>query len=97
MNYITTNIRFEEEQYHDLKQEALNKKKSLSALVRDRVGGKDRKRSKTEVEKLMAELRETAKENARYSNKDQDLVSFIRKMRDNRYGKNWHKNKTHYR
>ncbi|OGY11044.1 MAG: hypothetical protein A3F61_00295 [Candidatus Blackburnbacteria bacterium RIFCSPHIGHO2_12_FULL_41_13b] len=82
MNFITTNIRFEAEQYHELKQEALNKKKSLSALVRDKVGTKNRKRSKAEVAKIMTETRKLAERN-RGAFKGLSGVEIIREMRDN--------------
>ncbi len=82
MNYITTNIRFEEEQYRELKQEALNKKKSLSALVREKVGTKNRKRSKAEVARIMAATDRIAKQNVN-AFKGLSGVEIIREMRDN--------------
>ncbi len=44
-NYITTNIRLLEEDYSRLKEEAFRKRKSLSAVIRDKVSKKkvDRK------------------------------------------------------
>lgn len=40
MNYITTNIRLPEEDYFRLKEEAAKRRKSLSAVIRERVGSK---------------------------------------------------------
>lgn len=82
MAYITTNIRFEAEQYHELKQEALNKRKSLSALVREKVGAKKKKRSKEDVAKLMAELSEIAKKGNMFKG-NKTAVEVVREMRDN--------------
>lgn len=82
MAYITTNIRFEEEQYHELKQEALNKKKSLSALIRDKVGAKKKKRSKKDIAKLMVELSEIAKRGNMFKG-NKTAVEVVREMRDN--------------
>lgn len=82
MNYVTTNIRFEEGQYHELKQEALKNRKSLSALVREKIGTKNKKRSRAEVEKLMAEVRFYAQKNRNMFGK-KTSVQVVREMRDN--------------
>lgn len=82
MVYITTNIRFEEEQYQELKMEAARTRKSLSALVRERVGTKNKKRSIKEVAKLMAELREVAKDGNKFIG-DKTAMEVVREMRDN--------------
>lgn len=39
-SYVTTNIRLPEEDYVRLKQEALKKRKSLSAVIREKIGVK---------------------------------------------------------
>lgn len=39
-NYVTTNIRLTEEDYLRLKAEAASKRKSLSAVIREKVGSK---------------------------------------------------------
>lgn len=39
-NYVVTNIRLPEEDYLRLKEEAFKKRKSLSAVIRDKVSGK---------------------------------------------------------
>lgn len=45
-NYVTTNIRLVEEDYLRLKEEAFKKRKSLSAIIREKVGSKKKKSSK---------------------------------------------------
>ncbi len=82
MNYITTNIRLPEEDYFRLKEEAFRKRKSLAAVIRDKVGSRNEKRSEVEIAKIMAETRKIAKENAKYL-KGVDGVKIIREMRDN--------------
>lgn len=79
-NYVTTNIRIEEEDYLRLKAEAAKKRKSLSAVIREKVKGKVR--SKAEVEKFMTDIKRHGKENAKYL-KGLDGVRIIREMRDN--------------
>lgn len=79
MNFITTNIRFPEEDYFRLKEEALKKRKSLAALIRDRVTPRKRAES---AEKILQELRKHAAENAKYL-KGIDGTKIIREMRDN--------------
>lgn len=39
-NYVVTNIRLPEEDYLRLKEEAAKKRKSLSAIIREKVGSK---------------------------------------------------------
>ncbi len=65
MNWITTNIRFPEDLYMELKIEAARLRKSISAIVRERVAKKKVEKKKN-VEKMMGELDELAKENAKY-------------------------------
>lgn len=79
MNYITTNIRLPEEDYLRLKEEAFNRRRSLAALIRERVAPRKKVKS---TEKLMQELRKHAEENAKYL-KGIDGTKIIREMRDN--------------
>ena len=51
-NFITTNIRLPEEDYIRLKEEALRKRKSLSAIIREKVGSR-KLTSKEYAEKLL--------------------------------------------
>lgn len=81
-NYVTTNIRIPEEDYLRLKEEAAKRRKSLAAVVREKIGTRERGRSKAEVAKFMANLDKLAKENAKYL-KGTDGTKIIREMRDN--------------
>lgn len=53
-NYVTTNIRFYEEDYLRLKEEAAKKRSSLSAIVREKINKKNKKKLSREeyLEKL---------------------------------------------
>lgn len=79
-NYITTNIRLPEEDYLRLKEEAFKKRKSLSAIVREKLKIKKEKRSEAEVKKFMKDLDKLAKENAKYT-KGFDSVKALREIR----------------
>lgn len=81
-NYVTTNIRISEEDYLRLKEEAAKRRKSLAAVVREKIGTKEETRSKAEVAKFMAKLDKLAKENAKYL-KGTSGVRIIREMRNN--------------
>jgi hypothetical protein len=45
MNWITTNIRLPEDLYMDLKMDAAKNRKSVAAVVRDRLGAKKEKQN----------------------------------------------------
>lgn len=81
MNYVTTNIRIPEEDYLRLKLEAANKRKSLSAIVREKIGVRDQMSSKTAVEKLMTETRKLAAHNAKVL-KGWDSLKALREIRE---------------
>jgi hypothetical protein len=51
-NYVTTNIRLPEEDYLRLKEEAAKKRKSLSAIIREKVS-KNKKPSREEYRKIL--------------------------------------------
>lgn len=78
MNYVTTNIRLPQEDYLQLKEEAFRQKRSLAALIRDKIT--PRKNIKSS-EKLISRIRKHAKENARYL-KGISSVDIIRQIRD---------------
>lgn len=80
MNYVTTNIRIPEDDYLRLKEEAAKKRMSLAAIVREKIGTQKRKKSPAEVARLMKELDEVAKENAKYT-KGFDSVKALREIR----------------
>lgn len=81
MNYITTNIRLPEESYLKLKEEAARKRKSLAAVVREKLGVK-KVRSAAEIEEFMRGLNETARTLGKKLKKF-DSVKAIREMREN--------------
>lgn len=80
MNYVTTNIRISEEDYLRLKAEAAKKRKSLAAVIREKLKIERQTRSKDEVEKLLAETEALAKKNAKHL-KGFDIVKALREMR----------------
>lgn len=65
MNYITTNIRISEEDYLRLKAEAAKTRKSLSAVIREKIGGMEQKYSLDRTEALLQELDEVADKNSK--------------------------------
>lgn len=82
MNFVTTNIRLPEEDYLKLKNEAAKRRKSLAAVIRERISARpDGFRSAEEVKKIMDDLRKHGRENAQYL-KGLDGVQIIREMRD---------------
>ncbi|MCL4360218.1 hypothetical protein M1555_03130 [Patescibacteria group bacterium] len=81
MNYVTTNIRFPEDIYLALKEEAAKKRLSLSAVVREKVGAGDTRRSKAEMTRLTSRLDTTAKALGDKL-KGFDAARAIRKMRE---------------
>ncbi|MBI3577762.1 hypothetical protein HY086_07030 [Candidatus Gottesmanbacteria bacterium] len=83
MNYVTTNIRFPEDVYLQLKAEAARKRMSLSAVVRKRVAGDRPVRSRAEVAKMLAEIDKTAVYLGRKL-RGFDATAAIRQMREER-------------
>lgn len=81
MNYITTNIRLPEEDYLKLKIEAAKKRKSLAAVIREKVGVEDKTFSKSKVEKFMRELDQIAESNTKKL-KGWDSLKALREIRD---------------
>lgn len=81
MNYITTNIRLPEESYLKLKEEAFKKRKSLAAIIRERINVNEGKRSKAEIDRFMRERDQLAKKLGKKL-KGFDSVKAIREMRE---------------
>lgn len=81
MNFVTTNIRLPEEEYLKLKAEAAKKRRSLAAIIREKVGIKDKAFSKNRVEKFMQELDKIAENNAKKL-KGWDSLKALREIRD---------------
>jgi hypothetical protein len=81
MKWITTNIRFPEDMYMDLKMEAAKKRTSVAEVVRNKIEAKNKKKKKINVEKFMQELKEIAKMNDR----ENPGISFSEKLIEMRY------------
>jgi len=81
MNYITTNIRLSEEDYFRLKGEAAKQRKSLSALIREKVSTSS-VRSNKDIKKILSDLDIIAARNAKKL-QDTNGTSLVRKMRSN--------------
>jgi len=81
MNYVTTNIRLPEEDYLRLKGEAAKKRRSLAAVIRERLGIEDNLRSKEEVGTLL-EARDRAAKLLGEKLKNFDVVVALREMRE---------------
>ena len=83
MNWITTNIRFPEDMYMDLKMEAAKKRKSVAEIVRQKVSKKktQSKSKKANVEKIMYDLDKLARENDKYVPKGKNFSDLLIEMR----------------
>lgn len=81
MNYVTTNIRLSEDDYLRLKAEAAKKRKSLAAIIRERLGTKEKVRTKDAVRKIL-EARDKEAKILGKKLKDFDIVSALRQMRE---------------
>lgn len=79
MNYVTTNIRISEEDYLRLKVEAAKKRKSFSAMVRERLTVQN-KHSELKVSNLWKRRGRVAA-NLGKKLKDFDIVKALREMR----------------
>lgn len=79
MNYVTTNIRIPEEDYLRLKIEAAQKRKSLSAVVREKLTSQS-SHSKIQVDSLW-ERRSRVSARLGRKLKDFDIVKALREMR----------------
>jgi len=79
MNWITTNIRFPEDVYMELKLEAARQRRSVADIVRERVTKKNTPGKKS-LNRLMKELDRLATETAR-QNKGIDFTKGLIEMR----------------
>ena len=80
MDYITTNVRFDKEDYMRLKAEAARNRKSFSAIVREKVKNPKKNRSKAKVAKFLAKNDRLAREMGKKL-KGFDIVKALREMR----------------
>lgn len=78
MNYVTTNIRISEEDYLRLKAEAARRRKSFSAVARERLSQNNH--SKVKVRNLW-ERRDRVAARLGRKLKDFDIVKALREMR----------------
>ncbi len=81
-SFITTNIRLPEEDYLRLKSEALQKRKSLSAIIREKISNETTLRSPNEVEKILRKL-DLQTKRIRNKLKGVDGTQIIREIRYN--------------
>ena len=79
MNYVTTNIRIPEEEYLKLKAEAAKRRKSLAAVIREKIMTEEQP-SQAEVDKMMADLDKIATRNAKKL-KGWDSLKALREIR----------------
>lgn len=79
MNYVTTNIRIPEEDYLRLKAEAAKRRKSFSAVARERLTFQNNY-SKVKAQKLWQERSQVAAKLGKKL-KDFDIVKALREMR----------------
>lgn len=85
MNWISTNIRFPEDQYRKLKIKAAKERKSLAKIVRESTAQtvseqKPKKRIK-DVDKFMKELEQLGRSISKEVGKDFDSVKALREIR----------------
>lgn len=83
MNYVTTNIRFTEDIYLQLKEEAAKTRMSLSAVVRKKVDADSVNRDRASAAQLIATIDATALRLGRKL-KGFDATVAIRQMREDR-------------
>lgn len=85
MDYVTTNIRLFKEDYQRLKSEAALKRKSLSAVIREKLTTEKHVMTQTKVSKVLKDLDQLAQKNAK------SLKGFnsIEVLREIRYGGKW--------
>lgn len=82
MNWVTTNIRIPEDQYMELKMQAAQQRKSVAAIIRGKLIGKDSAKTKKKRTKaLLRSLDKLAKEIA----KEHKGVNFTQGLIDMRY------------
>lgn len=79
MNWITTNIRLPEELYREIKEEALKERKSMNAIIRERLSPAQKDKKKR-VERLLKE-RELVANAMEKENKGIDLTKALIEMR----------------
>lgn len=82
-NYVTTNIRLPENDYLRLKEEAAKSRKSLSAVIREKIG------VKKSIEKSPEEIIEKIRTHAAESEDNLTNVDIVKALREMRYQNKW--------
>lgn len=82
-NYITTNIRLPEDDYLRLKEEAAKSRKSLSAVIREKIG------VKKSIEKSPKEIIKKIRAHASESEDNLTNVDIVKTLREMRYQSKW--------
>lgn len=82
MNWITTNIRLPEDLYMELKMEAALARRSVAAVIRERIAGKKvaKKTTKRKTDSVLKELEKIAKRNAQVL-KGESLTEAVIRLR----------------
>lgn len=81
---MNINISLSEEEYKQLKSEASSRKKSMKAIIKEKIipkKKKERKLTEVEVERMLKELDQLAEENSKYTPKGFDSVKALREIR----------------
>lgn len=87
MNWVSTNIRFPEDQYRKLKIKAAKERKSLAKIVREATSKnineekKAKKRKIKDVDKFMKDLERLGRLISKEVGKDFDSVKALREIR----------------
>lgn len=81
MKWISTNIRFPEEMYRELKMEAAKKRTSVDVLVREKIFKEKPSKKKKSAAQFLKELKKIAQENDRQN----PGLSFSEKLIEMRY------------
>ena len=82
-NYVTTNIRLPESDYLRLKEEAAKSRKSLSAIIREKIG------VKTIAKKSSKEIINTIRAHVNESEQNLIDIDIVKTLREMRYQGKW--------
>jgi predicted CopG family antitoxin len=82
-SYVTTNIRLPEDDYLRLKEEAAKSRKSLSAVIREKIG------VKKSIEKSPEEIIERIRAHAADNSNNLTSVNIVETLREMRYQNKW--------
>lgn len=80
MNWVTTNIRLTEDQYMELKMQAARERKSVAAVIREKIAKNKSAKKKKDTKAFFKELDRLAKRTAE-ENKGINLTKAVIEMR----------------